>query len=209
MSLRWFALVLCPLAYAETLPPAVAHQPYHHQLPASGTLGCAGFQPHFQLVGGQLPPGISLESDGRLTGEPRRIESGAFTAGISTPCSRHTTDWEWSVRGAPLLVVEPAEITLTGAAPQATALVSSSWPGLAYSITTSTGGPLPPWLRARPRRGRTPREGSALTGDRLELIADPSLAPPEASVQLLIHSWQGKDPATLTVRIGPPTGRVP
>lgn len=207
--LRWFALALFPAVYAESLPPAVVHQPYHHQLPAAGTLGCAGFQPLYHLLGGELPAGVRLEADGRLTGEPQRIESGALSVRVSTPCSERTTDWTWTVRGAPLLFVEPAEIVLDQSSSHATALVSSSWPGLAYSLTTASGSPLPAWLRAKPRRGRTPREGSALTGDRLELTVDASLAPPGAAVELLVHAWGGKEPAALTVRFGPSSGRNP
>ncbi|MBN8730099.1 MAG: hypothetical protein J0L64_06115 [Acidobacteria bacterium] len=119
------------------------------------------------------------------------------------------SDWAWTVRGAPLLFVEPAEIVLDSSASHAAVLVSSSWPGLSYSITTNTGGPLPLWLKAKPRRGRTPRQGSALTGDRLELTADASLAPPDAAVKLLVHAWGGKEPVTLTIRFGPPSGRKP
>lgn len=207
--LRWTVLALLPAVYAESLPPAVVQQPYHYQLPASGTLGCAGFQPLFQLAGGELPPGVRLEADGRLTGEPHRIESGALSVKVSTPCSERTIDWTWTVRGAPLLFVEPAEITLDSSASPATVLISSSWPGLAYSLTTASGSPLPPWLRAKPRRGRTPREGSALTGDRLELTVEASLAPPDATVKLLVHAWGGKEPAELTVRLGSSSSRNP
>lgn len=207
--LRWFVLAFIPAVYAEPLPPAVVHQPYHHQLPVAGTLGCAGFQPLFQVAGGELPAGVRLESDGRLTGEPQRIESGALSVRVSTPCSERTSDWTWTVRGAPLLFVEPAEVVLDSSTSRATVLVSSSWPGLAYSLTTTDGSPLPPWLRAKPRRGRTPREGSALTGDRVELTVDASLAPPDAAVKLLVHAWGGKEPAALNVRFGPPSGQNP
>jgi hypothetical protein len=209
MRLRWFILALCPMVYAERLPPAVVHQPFQHLLPAEGALGCTGFQPVFLLAGGELPSGVRLERDGRITGEPVRVASGSFSVKVTTPCSERVSDWEWTVRGAPMLFVEPAEISLSSAASQGSVLVVSSWPGLAYSVTTRSGAPLPPWLRACPRRGRTPREGSALAGDRLELIADPSLAPPDVSVQLVIHAWNGKDPALLTVLFSSPTEANP
>ena len=133
-------------------------------------------------------------------GEPARIESGSVLVRIATPCSQVIQDWAWSVRGAPMLFVEPAEIALDSTATTATALVSASWHGLPYTITGAGGEQGPQWLRIRPRRGRTPHQGSGLTGDQLSISADPALAPSGAVAELWIHAWQGSAPAKLTVR---------
>jgi len=202
-------LLLLPQARAESLPAAIVHRPFHHQLAYTGGMNCTGYHPLFQLAGGALPEGVRLHPDGRVEGKPARIETGLAMVRVSTPCSEAMQEWGWTVRGAPMLFVEPAEIQLDSKSTQAAALVSASWHGLAYSITTADGGPLPPWLTVRPRRGKTPPEGSALTGDRLEISVEPSVAPPGAAAELLIYCWRGSDPARLTVRFGPsPGGRT-
>lgn len=197
-----------PRAYADHLPAAIVHQPYHHQLTQAGGMGCTGYQPSFHLAGGTLPEGLRLHADGRILGEPTRIEAGAATVRVATPCSETVQEWNWAVRGAPMLFVEPAEITLDSRNTTAAALVSSSWEGLTYSISTADGQPLPRWLRVRPKRGRTPPAGSPLTADQVALIAEPSLAPPGAVAELLIHTWRGSGPAALVVRFGPPAGKA-
>lgn len=204
MVLRLPILLAIPLAaWAATAPLMIIHRPYTHQLPFSGASGCTGYQPRFRLAGGELPEGVGLTPDGRLMGEAVRIASGVVTVRVETPCSASEMEWNWTVRGAPLLAVEPSEIVLAGKGGEAGALVSSSWPDLAYTVSNAAGGPLPPWLRVRPRRGRTPAGGSALTGDQLVLAALPALAPPGARAELLVHAWQGSEPVRITVRLAP------
>ena len=196
-------LSLLPAASAATLPAMVIHRFYHHQLPFAGASGCAGYQPRFLLAGGELPEGVRLTLDGRVTGEAVRIASGTAAVRVETPCSCGEREWSWTVRGAPVLDIAPPEIVLDRGRREATALVSSSWRDLAYTVSNAAGGPLPAWLKVRPRRGRTPAEGSALTGDRLLLVAVPELAPPGARAELLVHSWQASEPVPLSVRFGP------
>lgn len=196
------ALLFAARIHAEALPPAVVNRPYSHQLAAASSGACTGYQPVFTLVSGALPAGVRLHADGRVAGEAARIESGAIAVRIATPCSEAVRDFGWAVRGEPILTVEPAELTLDSATLKATALVSASWPGLAYTITAAGGQPSAAWLSVRPRRGRTPPPGSSLTGDRLSISIDPASAPPGATARLLIHTWQGCEPAELTVRYG-------
>jgi hypothetical protein len=196
------ALLFAARLYADPLPVAVVNRPYSHQLASSGGGVCTGYQPVFQMAGGALPEGLRLHTNGQIAGEPVRIDSGSIAVRITTPCSETLRDFEWAVRGEPILIVEPAELTLDSATPTAIALVSASWPGLAYTITSADGESAPAWLRVRPRRGRTPPPGSPLTGDRLSISIDPSLAPPGATARLLILAWQGCEQAELTIRFG-------
>jgi hypothetical protein len=200
-------LLLLPQAYGEALPAAVVHQPYHHQLVSPGSTGCTGYQPVFQLTGGSLPGGLKLHADGRIGGEPLRVEAGSMTVRISTPCSDRAEEWEWSIQGAPMVFVEPGELTLDSRTTATTALVSASWPGLRYSVSMADGTPIPPWLRVRARKGRTPPQGSSLTADQLAISIEPSRAPPGAKADLLVHTWRGSEPAMLTVRFGPNPAR--
>ena len=199
-------LVFLSEARGEPLPAAVVHRPYHHQLMTAGGMSCTGYQPTFQLAGGGLPEGLRLHADGRIAGEPAGAGKGSFAVRITTPCSERLEEWQWTVKGEPMLFVEPAELAFDAQATTATALVSGSWRGLAYSIATADGQPLPPWLRVRPRRGRTPPPDSPFTGDQLVVSVEPSLAAAGASARLLIHTWRGSEPAMLTVRFGPETG---
>ena len=205
----WAAILLVlPQVSAESLPAAVVHQPYYHQLATAGGMSCTGYQPAFHLAGGTLAEGLRLQASGSITGEPTGIDSGSFVVRITTPCSEVLQEWNWTVRGAPMLFVEPADLTLDSRTTLATALVSASWHGLAYSITTIDGEPAPAWLKVRPRRGRTPPQGSSLTADPFAISVEPPLAPPGATAVLLIHTWQGSKPVKLTVRFAAAGAKV-
>ncbi len=74
-----------PLQWATgpELPPAAAGQAYSAQLLASG-----GVSPlAYRQVGGSLPPGLSLSSDGRITGVATEAGSYAFSVEASDRCA--------------------------------------------------------------------------------------------------------------------------
>jgi hypothetical protein len=65
-----------PIAVGPTLPPGRIGQPYAHSLSASGNSGNTSWS----MVGGTLPPGITLNTNGDLTGQPTLRETFSFTA---------------------------------------------------------------------------------------------------------------------------------
>jgi hypothetical protein len=63
-----------------TLPDAIINQPYLAELAASGTVANATFAPKNAA---ELPPGLTLAMDGRLSGTPTRTGAFAFTVVVT------------------------------------------------------------------------------------------------------------------------------
>jgi hypothetical protein len=61
-----------------TLPPAPFNVPYSAQLQATG-----GAPPYYWYTTSQLPYGLTLNTDGSITGTPQTLETNTFTAYVS------------------------------------------------------------------------------------------------------------------------------
>lgn len=182
-------IVRCALSAAEPLPHAILHRSYSARLRAAGSPACAINQSVFQLLSGALPPGVRLEPDGRIEGQASQPGIFRFATVARTACSSEAHDRSIAVRGAPILFASAREIELRVGEPSPLT-VEASWPDLSYTVETSAA-----WLRAKPSRGRTPLAGSALAGDRVELLA----AQP-GETELLISAWRAVAPVRIRVR---------
>jgi hypothetical protein len=106
-----------------TLPDATQGTAYSQSLTATGALGTA----LFQLSGGTLPAGLSLATNGAITGTPTAIGTATFDVTVTTSQQQSAT------RTITLTVLDPLAIA-TAALPDATELE-------AYTTTlTATGG---------------------------------------------------------------------
>ena len=90
------------VANGGALPPAQATLPYAASLSASGGSGSRTWS----LTGGQLPPGLALSADGRLSGTPQSGGTFGFRATVSVGSSSASADFTLTV--APALTVASA-----------------------------------------------------------------------------------------------------
>jgi hypothetical protein len=189
------------IAPAE-LSPAVVEEAYAPVVLTAAGNACSPDDVSFRLASGALPEGLAINGAGQLSGVPKKMGTFQFQVEAATSCGRGLKAYTLVVTGAPVLEVEPREVELhvrAGAAPaEQTLMVRSTWPGLTYGIQTSTA----PWLRAIPRRGRTPRPGAALAGDIVSVTADTKgLAPGAYTAELHFWSWEGANSPVVRVRL--------
>ncbi len=132
-----------------SLPDASAEAAYTQSLSASG--GTAPY--NFTVTSGALPPGLSLSSDGSLSGTPTAAGAYAFavrvadsSSGIGSPFST-TRNYNLQV-DAPVIAITPAALpAMQIAAPFSQQLSASGGNG---SYTFSASGNLPPGLSLSP-----------------------------------------------------------
>ncbi|RSV29025.1 putative Ig domain-containing protein [Sphingomonas sp. ABOLH] len=118
------AIVVTP----ATLPSATVGQAYDQTVTASG----AGTSYSYAVTAGALPPGVTLASDGRLTGTPGAGGSFAFTL-TATNAAGFTGARAYTLSvTAPTLALSPASL------PAGTS-------GVTYSATLSTSGGIAPY----------------------------------------------------------------
>jgi len=147
------ALVVVPAALAlrftddsYTMPAGVVGQSYSKQFNGAG--GCGPALPYqYTLIGGKLPPGLSLSFGGAITGVPTQAGTFSFWVNLSDQ-NPPTADWcrpsqaqrEFTIEvtgGAP---VTPLSIVQSALAPKATVL------GQPYSFQfTAQGGGTQTW----------------------------------------------------------------
>ena len=163
------ALVFVPAALAIRFtddsyffPTGVVGQPYSKQLNGAG--GCGPALPYqYTLIGGNLPPGLSLSFSGLIGGVPSQAGSWSFWVNLSdqnppsaTWCRPAQAQREFTITVIPGAAQTPLTISQTSLTPKATVV------GTAYSAT-----PTPrPATRSTPytaaaRRPRPP--ASAIT----------------------------------------------
>jgi hypothetical protein len=108
------------------VPKATVGQPYSHWFKGDG--GCGPGLPYqFRILGGELPPGLSLRTDGLLNGTPTQAGSWSFWVELSDQdpptaswCRPTKSEREFTVVVSGGAVQSPLEIT-TGSAPLAAA----------------------------------------------------------------------------------------
>ncbi len=114
---------------ATALPAGTAGRAYVGALSATG-----GVPPYaWTIAGGSLPPGIALDTAGRLSGTPAAAGTFAFRARVTDSAGR-TADRDFSISIAPALAVQG------GTLPQAEAGSDYS-----YRLTASGGAPPYSW----------------------------------------------------------------
>ncbi len=187
------------------LPRATAGLVYSATIRTSVDGQCPSGNVGLFLSGGSLPRGLRLTYDG-LAGVPTEMGTFRFSIGARNSCVDTTRELELLVTGRPILRAVPEHLEFT-ASPDSppvtqTLLISSTWPGLAYSLST----PEDSWLTLRQAEGTTPEQGSAFTGDRATVTVLPlKLAPGIHHGRIIVSAWQA-DPVTIevTVTVGMP-----
>jgi hypothetical protein len=184
------------------LPWAAVEKPYQPpplEVRSSGACPIGGTG--FTIVSGALPPGIQFSKLGYLSGTPLRTGSWEFAVRVSNGCTWTARHYTLVVNGAPMLRVTPEKLDLAGTAlAEKIIQVSSTWPKLNYSVTSSEQ-----WLKAEPERGYTPREGSALSSDFVRIRVDSTgMKPGRYAGKLMFSAWQAANHPAVIVEVTVP-----
>ncbi len=177
------------LVLTDSLPRGTLGQQYAERLIASG-----GVTPYaWAVVSGALPPGLTLQPDGLVSGVPEALGSFPFTARVAdssqqTAARQYTIVIEAPRPGlqfsARRLLFEAAQ----GGAPppaQGLALIAGDQavPYVLQLDGGSAGTPAPAWLRVTPLRGATPQ--------RFQVAVDPTGLLPGQYKARIVTSDQG------------------
>jgi uncharacterized protein (TIGR03437 family) len=112
-------------ASVVTLPGGTVGVAYSVNLPVTG-----GTPPYnWTLLGGALPPGLSLSSSGTLSGVPSQPGGALFTAKVTAGSASASSQF--------LISISPQALTITTVSPLPNGLDGSPYPG---QILTATGG---------------------------------------------------------------------
>jgi hypothetical protein len=205
MNVLFAALMALPgpfqIGPAE-LPWAAVDHPYTQSLAIHGGTLCSENDLRIR-VEGSLPEGVDLTDNGVFTGIPVRTGAYPILVRARNTCGETARRYTLIVTGAPVLVVPQDKIEFSyhrgGQAPAPQLIqVRSTWPGREYGIEKAGVH----WLRATPRTGHTPRPGSAVDCDLVEVAADPAdLAPGIYQATLRLWTWQGANAPVVQVRL--------
>ena len=182
------------------LPPAIEGLDYSATIRTSVDGQCPSGNVGLFLAAGSLPHGLRITCDG-LSGVPTEMGAFRFSIGARNSCVDTTRNLELLVTGRPILRAVPEHLEFT-ASPDSppvaqTSLISSTWPGLPYTLST----PEDSWLTLRQAQGTTPQSGASLTGDRATVAAVPlKLAPGIHHTRVIVSAWRA-DPITIDVTV--------
>lgn len=194
------------------LPLAITARDYSAgPLTITGGSRCPRQVSMVQIVGGELPPGLTLTPAGYFRGTPSEPGTYQFIVRAANDCEAVQQEYTIEVSGAPVLAVEPASVSL--AVPHGSPAledpivvqVRSSWNGTSYSASVGDAS----WLRAIPVRGTTPGPMSPMNSDALELHVDPSRLPPGSyRVLMRVSGYRTANAPVVpvTLRVLPPEG---
>jgi hypothetical protein len=129
-----------PAVTTTSLPDWTINRPYNAALAATGGTGALSFS----LSGGALPAGLSLSSDGQLTGTPTAAGTASFTVTVTdTAGATGTQSYTVTINPAPAISTASLPSWTIGR-PYGQALAAGGGTGaLTYSLT---GGALPAGL---------------------------------------------------------------
>lgn len=152
------------------------------------------------LVAGSLPRGLQTTDSG-IAGVPSEMGAFKFSVGAHNPCASTARAFQLLVTGRPILRAIPDRIEFTvspdGQPAAQIVLISSTWPGLPYALSTPDNS----WLMLRQADGATPEAGSAFVGDRASVTIIPTkLAPGVHQVTLIVSARQAS-PVTIEVTV--------
>jgi hypothetical protein len=182
------------------LPRAIGGRQYSATIRTSVDGQCPAGNVGLFLAGGSLPPGLRITYDG-LAGVPTKLGAFRFSIGARNSCVNTTREFELLVTGRAILRVVPEHLEFTVSAdspPLAqTVLISSTWPGLPYTLSTAADS----WLTLRQAEGTTPQPGAIFAGDRATVAAIPmKLAPGVHHSRVIVSAWQA-DPIAIDVTV--------
>jgi hypothetical protein len=183
---------------------AFVNQPYSGEPEPIRVSGrCAIVAPYVRPIGGDLPPGLTIDARGAWRGMP--TEPGRFSVlvEVSDGCARRREVRSIEVLPAPVLTVEADRLAykiFQGAPPFDASLVrvSSSAPGIAYAVEAIDA----PWVRFEQREGAIPADGRALEADTVRLRIDASKLPSgDHKARVRFTTWRGANAPELTVAL--------
>jgi hypothetical protein len=182
------------------LPPAIQGLAYSANVRTSVNGRCPAGNVSLFLADGSLPRGLRTTGEG-LAGVPQEMGLFRFWIGARNNCTTTTREFHLLVTGRPILRAAPKRIEFRvspDSPPEGqTLLVSSTWPGLPYTLSSPDGS----WLILRQAEGTTPEAGSALTGDRASVVSIPrKLAPGVHHGTVTVSAWRA-DPVTIEVTV--------
>jgi hypothetical protein len=192
-----------PLEFRTTeLPWAAVQTVYDLTIATRAALQCEQNEIVFALVHGELPPGLEIGLDG-IHGTPVQAGTYRFTLRAANGCSQTTREFTLVVTGKPILRVDAADLVFEHQAgapdpPARSLLVSSSWPGLPYSVNSAACQ----WLKFAQTEGRTPPTGSALSADPVWVRVLPSELPPgKYTCNLVFSTWRAANAPVVRVSL--------
>lgn len=184
--------------------PAIVHQSFiGPPEPIRVSSRCAISAPYVRPVGGDLPPGLTIDGRGAWHGTP--TEPGYFSVlvEISDGCTRRREVRSLEVLHAPVLTVDADRLDysiIQGAPPFDASLVrvSGSTPGVSYSVEPLNA----PWLQFEQREGAIPADGRAFEADIVRLRIDGSKLPTgDHRARVRFTTWRGANAPELTVNL--------
>jgi hypothetical protein len=189
---------------SQTLPWAALGGAYDAQIETLADIRCPEADVGVTLASGILPRGIELSGD-RLHGTAMEMGSFPLRIRAANGCRSATREFVLVVTGKPILRVGPDELVIEyragepNPAPQSI-LVGSTWPHVAYSVTSEPVD----WLKISVTEGYTPDRGAALSSDAVWVRVLPQkLAPGTYKSILIFSAWLGANapavPITLKV----------
>jgi hypothetical protein len=205
--LIWIALLSKPMLAAGVieiesvdLPRAIQGLVYSADIRTSVDGHCPSGNVGLFLAAGSLPRGLRITEAG-LAGVPMEMGIFRFWIGARNMCASTSRAFELLVTGRPILRAIPDRIEFT-VSPDSqpvgqTVLISSTWPGLAYALSTPDSS----WITMRQAEGTTSEAGSAFIGDRATVTAIPlKLAPGVHHTTVIVSAWRA-DPITIEVTV--------
>jgi hypothetical protein len=182
------AAIAVPSALALTfndenfpLPEGVVGQPYNYTLKARG--GCPPY--NMKLLAGSLPAGITLASEGLLSGTPTAAGTSTFWVWLSDlGCGSFPSEFEMSM-------------TIKSRVLVTTESLSAATSGVPYSVTLTAEGPTP--LTWTVLQGAIP-DGLTLTPEGV-LSGTPTTVAPASFVVKATHADGRSDTKSLTLNV--------
>jgi len=194
--------------------PAFLHQPFHGEPEPIRVSGrCALVAPYVRPVGGDLPPGLTIDARGAWQGTPTEPGQFSVLVEIGDGCSRRREVRSIEVLPAPVLTVEADRLSyeiIQGAPAFYASLVrvSSSAPGVAYRVEAIDA----PWLAFDQREGAIPSDGRAFEADTVRVRIDASKLPSgDHNGRVRFSTWRGANAPelTLALRVAPAISALP
>jgi hypothetical protein len=169
---------------ASALPSGVVRQLYQHQLRAEG-----GSAPHFwELTGGSLPAGVTLNSDGMIIGRPQNDGTFPFRARVAD-ATKTVVEQAFRLRvGSGLTLLSAAELpsSSVGSPYEHQLAAGGGAPPLRWSVS---GGTLPPGLTLERSSGVVRGQSSAAGRFNFEvMVQDSARASAVQSFRLEVQS---------------------
>ena len=193
-----------PKITTSSLTPGTVGKEYLLQLEASGTPA-----PTFRITSGKLPAGLSLDSDGTISGTPTKSGSFKFTVRAENSVGYHQKQFTLKVLIMPAITTESLKAATVGTSYSASLTASGSTP-----ITWTLSGDLPNGLKftngkltGKPTENGTftftvTASNSAGEDTKTFSLDVHAVLPVFATTSLPVGTWGKKYSAKITMRRG-------